>query len=130
MMNNVLEYKGYFTRIESDAASCTLRGKIEGIRDLVDFESSSAENIQIEFHNAVDDYLQFCEEVGKTPERSYRGSFNVRIKPQLHKRLYERSLQEDASMNSVVEEAIAAYLKDEHPKDEKNAGDDPSDQIL
>ena len=113
MTNNVLEYKGYLTRIEFDARACTLRGKIEGIRDLVDFESDSAASIQEEFHNAVDDYLRFCEEVGKTPERSYKGSFNIRIKPQLHKRLYARALAENASMNAVVEEAIAEYLVDD-----------------
>lgn len=38
MKNNVLEYKGYHTKVEFDSEELVLRGKIEGINDLVDFE--------------------------------------------------------------------------------------------
>ena len=67
-MNNVLEYKGYCTNIEIDFESHMLYGKIEGIRDLVNFMSQSVEGIEQEFHSAVDDYLEFCCAVGKEPE--------------------------------------------------------------
>ena len=67
-MNNVLEYKGYCTNIEIDFESHMLYGKIEGIRDLVNFMSQSVEGIEQEFHSAVDDYLEFCRAVGKEPE--------------------------------------------------------------
>ena len=86
-MKNQFEYKGYSTRIEFDAESKLLHGKIEGIGDLVTFESRDASQIESEFHAAVDDYLAFCAEVGKRPEKEYRGLFNVRINPELHKRL-------------------------------------------
>ena len=40
MKNNVLEYKrGIMRKIEFDTETYTLRGKIEGINDLVNFES-------------------------------------------------------------------------------------------
>ena len=61
-MFDVLEYKGYHTRIEFDSYSKVLHGKIEGINDLVTFESDSVSDIENEFHKAVDDYLVFCEE--------------------------------------------------------------------
>ena len=63
MMNNMMEYKGYHTKIEFDAESMTLRGKIEGINDYVDFEAGDISSIEVEFHSAVDDYLEFCKEV-------------------------------------------------------------------
>lgn len=69
MKNSVLEYKGYHTKIEFDSDACVLRGKIEGINDYVDFESTDAQMIEKEFQNAVDDYLAFCEEVGKEPDK-------------------------------------------------------------
>ena len=56
-MKSILEYKGYHTKIEFDAESLVLRGKIEGIKDLVDFESVDIMGIEKEFHTAVDDYL-------------------------------------------------------------------------
>ena len=69
MKKNVLEYKAYHTVIEFDSETNTLRGKIEGINDYVDFSSTDATTIEEEFHKAVDDYLEFCESVGKEPEK-------------------------------------------------------------
>ena len=69
-MNNVLEYKGYYTVIKIDFERHQLYGKIEGISDLVNFMSDTLSGIEKEFHSAVDDYLEFCDEVGKEPARS------------------------------------------------------------
>ena len=68
-MKNMLKYKGYHTKIEFDAEARTLRGKIEGINDFVDFEAEDISKVEQEFHNAVDDYLAFCKKVGKNPEK-------------------------------------------------------------
>ncbi|MBR1436924.1 MAG: hypothetical protein IJ587_00240 [Synergistaceae bacterium] len=67
-MNNIQEYKGYWTDIEIDFESHMLHGRLEGIRDLVNFESETIDGIIREFHSAVDDYLAFCEEIGKSPD--------------------------------------------------------------
>ena len=66
-MNNVLEYKGYYTVIKIDLERHQLYGKIEGISDLVNFMSDSLSGIEKKFHSAVDNYLEFCREVGKAP---------------------------------------------------------------
>mgnify|MGYP003571496142 CR=1 FL=1 len=68
-MNNVLEYKGYYTVIKIDFENHQLYGKIEDISDLVNFMSDSIEGIVREFHSAVDDYLKFCSEIGKSPAK-------------------------------------------------------------
>ena len=60
-----IEYHGYHTYVRYSAADKVLCGKIEGIKDLVNFESESAVEIENEFHKAVDDYIAFCREVGK-----------------------------------------------------------------
>lgn len=88
-----------------------LYGKIEGIADLITFESLDATKIEDEFHNAVDDYLTFCKEVGKDPDKSYKGSFNVRISPDLHKKLAIKAFKNDESLKQTVENAISEYLK-------------------
>lgn len=64
-MNNVLEYKGYCAKIEYIKEDEILFGKIEGISDLVTFQSDSASKIKSEFINAVDGYLELCKELGK-----------------------------------------------------------------
>ena len=44
-------------------------GRFWGISDLMDFQSESPQALEDEFHKAVDDYLAFCAETGKTPQR-------------------------------------------------------------
>ncbi len=110
MMDNILEYKGYHTKIEFDADTHMLYGKIEGIRDLVNFECDNLNKVEEEFHEAVDDYLIFCEEAGKKPDKEYRGTFNVRISPALHKELVLQAYSNGESLNSTVERAIVYYL--------------------
>ena len=65
---SILTYKGYFTVIEFEAEDKVLYGKIEGIDDLVTFESDSAKEIEKEFHNAVDDWLKFKKEIDNVVE--------------------------------------------------------------
>ena len=57
-------------------------------KDLVLYriECADIQNVEKEFHEAVDDYLEFCKEVGKEPDKEYKGSFNVRISLELHKK--------------------------------------------
>lgn len=107
---NILEYKGYHTIIEYDVETFKLRGKIEGINDFVNFESDNPKMIEQEFHTAVDDYLVFCQAVGKEPDKEYKGTFNVRIQPELHKKLAVLASKNGESLNNTVERAIQAYV--------------------
>lgn len=108
---NVLEYKGYHTTIEFDIETFVLHGKIEGINDFVNFQSDNPREIEQEFHAAVDDYLEFCQETGKEPDKEYKGTFNVRIKPELHKKLAILALKNGESLNTTVEKAIQEYVE-------------------
>lgn len=69
MVSNILYYKGYCGKIEYSAEDKVIYGKIMGIHSLISFESESATDIETEFHNAVDDYLSYCEEEGIEPEK-------------------------------------------------------------
>lgn len=74
-MNTILEYKGYHAKVEYDSQDRVLYGKIEDINDYVNFESNDLCDVENEFRNAIDDYLSFCEEVGKAPEKECKNSF-------------------------------------------------------
>ena len=88
-MGNIMEYKGYHTKVEFDADSLSLRGVIEGIND----------------------YVEFCAEVGKEPEREYKGTFNIRISPELHKKIALKAFKEGYSLNAEVEKAIERFVE-------------------
>lgn len=109
MKNNMLVYKGYSARPEYSAEDKVFYGKVLGIEDLVDFSSENAKDLEQEFHSAVDDYLAFCAEIGKEPQKEYSGTFNVRISPELHKKIALVAQSEGVSLNKAVEQAIAAF---------------------
>lgn len=64
----ILEYKGYSTKIEFDQEDNIFYGKLEEIRDFVNFHADDYSKIEKEFHDAVDDYLELCIEIEKEPE--------------------------------------------------------------
>ena len=111
-MKNLLEYKGYYGSVEYSREDALLYGKVLGINSLISYEGESVAELQQDFEGAVDDYLEMCAENGTEPEKTYKGSFNVRIAPQLHKKLSLYSISQNKSLNATVEEAVA-YLRKE-----------------
>lgn len=109
-MNDILEYKGYWTRVKYSAEDKILYGTIEGISDLVNFECDNSAEVEAAFHEAVDDYLAFCADIGQEPDRAYRGTFNVRINPELHRRVDQAAYKAGISMNQMVERALSVYM--------------------
>lgn len=77
-MTNLLIYKDYFGSVEYSANDRVFWGKIEFINDSVTFEAVNADDLEKEFRDTVDDYLETCKKVGKKPEKSYTGELNVR----------------------------------------------------
>lgn len=108
--NNLLRYKGYSAKPEFCADDVIFYGRIIGIDDLVDFYAENVKELETEFQKAVDDYLEFCEEIGKEPQKEYSGTFNIRISPELHKQLTRKAEEEGVSLNRVVERALEHEL--------------------
>ncbi len=105
-MNNTVEYKGYVGSIEFSEEDALFFGKVMGIRSLISYEGENAADLISDFHSAVDDYLAVCEAQGREPEKAYKGSFNVRISPELHKQLVVCATSRQMSLNSFVENAL------------------------
>ncbi len=114
MKDNILEYKGYYARIEYSSKDAVLFGKIEGIDDLMTFEGDDVRQIVEAFHEAVDDYLLLCEEIGKSPEKPYKGTFNVRIAPELHKEISHRAFKQGVTLNRYVEISLEKSIADNY----------------
>jgi len=105
-MSNLLEYKGYIGRVDFSAEDRVFHGKIEFINDLVTFEAMSVDQLEEEFKNAVDDYLETCKKLDVKPQKSFKGTFNVRISPELHREAAFQAVKRRLSLNRLVEEAI------------------------
>jgi len=109
-MNNYIEYKGYRGIIDYSDQDSVLYGKIMGIDDLVIFEGTSVEEIKLAFHEAVDDYLETCKDLGKNTEKEFRGVFNVRVSEKVHKLAVIKAQSENISLNKLVDKALRREL--------------------
>lgn len=106
MTDNMLKYKGFYGSVAYSAADECFFGKITGTADLVTFEGESVDSLKMAFAEAVEDYIAMCKEAGKEPQKSYRGSFNIRISPDLHKEAAVMAKKKGLSLNAFVEKAI------------------------
>ena len=110
---NTLKYKGYIGSVAYSEPDKVFFGKIEGIDGLVNYEGESVQELTAAFHEAVDDYLIFCDEHGWKPEKSYTGTFNVRISPDTHRDIANLAAEAGISINAFVKRALSEAVK--HP---------------
>ena len=101
---NTMTYKGYIGSVNYSDKDQVFFGKIEGINGLVNFEGESVKELTTAFHEAVDDYLAYCEDEGIEPDKSYTGVLNVRLSPSIHRQIAMLALKAGISIN--------AYIKD------------------
>lgn len=114
MTNKTLEYKGFQGSVDFDTQSDEMYGKILHINDLISYAGDSIKDLRIAFEEAVDDYIETCQQLGMEPEKPFSGSFNVRIGIRLHKEVAQYAARKDTSINDVVKEAISCHVSGRH----------------
>ena len=108
---NTLKYKGYIGSVAYSEPDKVFFGKLEGIDSLVNYEGESVKELTDAFREAVDDYLIFCEEHNCKPEKSYTGTFNVRIAPATHRDIANLAAEAGISINAFVKRALCDAVK-------------------
>ncbi len=109
-MKDILKYKDFVASVHFSTEDDVFHGKIEGIDDSITFEGDSVADLKKAFEEATEDYLSICNQIDKDPHKSYKGSFNIRIKPELHKRAAFKSIELGISLNQFVEKAISKLI--------------------
>lgn len=99
---NHLTYKGYIGSIEYSKEDGLLFGKVQGIKSLISYEGESGEDLEEDFQEAIDAYLEYCEDKGVEPEQAYKGSFNVRVSSELHAAIALKAKERMTSLNNFV----------------------------
>ena len=103
----MMEYKGYFAKVEFDDEADIFHGEVINLRDVVTFQGQTVDELHKAFRDSIDDYLKFCAERGEAPEKPYSGKFMVRVEPELHKTIAIRARQDGKSLNSWVHDTLA-----------------------
>lgn len=104
-------YKGYIGSLDYNSDDKILHGRIQFIQDIITYEAESSLKMWSSFEEAVDEYLEDCETLGVSPDKSFKsGSFNVRINPELHKKIAINSKLLDISLNQYISQALDHYV--------------------
>ena len=106
-MTNSMTYKGYAARITYDDDDGIFVGHIAGIRDRVGFHADTVDDLRAAFHEAVDDYLETCEKIGKEPQKTYSGNMMFRVSPDVHRRAVLAAELEGKSLNQWAEDVLS-----------------------
>lgn len=109
-MSNLLSYKNYNGTVEYSKEDRCLYGKVVGIKSLLSYEGSSVQELEEAFQTVIDEYICDCEERNVQPETPYKGSFNIRINPELHRMVAIYAMENGKSLNAAVEEALKQYV--------------------
>ena len=107
----MMEYKGYFAKIEFDDEVNIFHGEVINLRDVITFQGETVRELRKAFQDSVDDYLEFCEERGENPEKPYSGKFMIRVEPELHKTIAILAKKNGVSLNSWVHNALDNALR-------------------
>ena len=109
-MSQFLHHRGYDGSVLYSAEDKMLHGRVLGIRDTISFGGTTVRSLEKNFRDAVEEYLRFCEATGKEPNLPFKGSFNVRVPPELHQRASRFAEEHDMKLNSVVQQALSEFL--------------------
>ena len=109
-MSSVMEYNGYHAKVEFAEQDNIFVGTVLGLNDTLAFHGQFVDELKESFRNCIEDYLDLCNEIGKQPEKEFRGVFNVRILPESHHQAAIEAAKDGVTMNQFVADSIDERL--------------------
>ena len=113
-MKDFMTYKNYYGSVHYSDEDQIFFGRVEFIRSLISFEGTDVKSLKTSFEQSVEDYLEMCKEKGIIPEKSFKGSFNVRVPPSLHREAVLFALEHETNLNTLIKSALESYLNRIH----------------
>ena len=104
---NAMTYKGYTARIEFDDRNEVFVGHLLGMRDVVGFHADNVPELRSAFEESVDDYLETCAKIGKSPEKPASGKLMLRIPPEVHGAALVAAQAAGTSLNQWAAKVLA-----------------------
>ena len=101
-----MTYKSYTARVEYDDRDDVFVGRVLGLQSILSFEGNSVKALKTAFEEAVNDYLQECQEKGLPPEKPASGKLLLRLAPELHGQAMVAAKAAGKSLNQWVAEAL------------------------
>ena len=111
-----LLYKGFTATLEIIPDGNIILGRLEGIPDTITFAAKTPAQVPVQFGHAVDEYLESCKKLGRTPPRPYSGNIQLRVSPALHAAVaHVVKLKGLGSIQSLGEALLQTAVKKHFP---------------
>lgn len=98
----MINYKGYFGQVSYDDTARIFHGEVIGLKDTITFQGTTVEELEKAFKDSVDDYLAWCKERGEKPQKTFSGTLNLRMSPELHANLAFEAARQGMSLNDLI----------------------------
>jgi len=105
-MNDIMKYKGFIGSVHFAAEDRIFYGKVEGVNDMITFEGSTVDELEKGFKYMVDEHITDCNKNNTPIEKSYKGNLNIRLSPELHKKVAYNATIRGLSLNQYINDAI------------------------
>lgn len=110
-MKDLMNYKGYYGSVHLDNEDLIFHGKVEFIRALVSYEGTDAKGLRKAFEEAIDDYLEMCAKQKIKPEKPFKGSLNIRLGSELHRRVAIAAEQQHLTINKFITNTLEHFVE-------------------
>ena len=106
----MLEYKGYHAKVSFDEEDGLFVGEVFDINDSLNFHGASVDELRTSFQNCIDNYLDAFAQFHRNPDKEFKGSFNIRIPSDLHRRLALEATRQNISLNQLIRNALTQIV--------------------
>lgn len=106
-----MHHDGYVAMVELDEEAGLFHGEVINTRDVLTFQGRALPELRKAFRETIEDYVAWCRERGKEPEKPYSGNFTLRLSPELHRRVAVAAARAGKSLNGFVVETLAEVSK-------------------
>jgi len=105
-----MKYKDYHGQVNYDEEAKLFHGEVVGLRDVITFQGTSVDELEQAFKDSVDEYLDFCKELGRSPEKPFSGKLMLRLPPEIHERAAYQAKTTGLSLNAWIKQGIEQLL--------------------
>ena len=102
----MLTFKGYTGHLDIDDEAGILFGRVLDIQDVITFKGHTVEEAKQAFEDSIDDYLEFCQELGQEPDKAFSGNLPFRTTPERHRKVFIAAAKAGKSMNAWMDEIL------------------------
>ena len=110
----MLKHKGYSGEVKYDDEARIFHGEVINLRAVLTFQGRTVDELETAFRETVEDYLEWCRERGKEPEKPFSGQLILRISSELHEQVSQAAKKSGRSLNAWIAETLARAMNHHH----------------